>query len=114
VLSRDGKRFKDDVFKCASLFKKKLATFNSKTDYLSVNYLFMNDFLTKGGAYKQNSDDLDNFIKLFQDAMFDGLGLNDSNVLEMQAFKRHGKAGIVATIEVKKLTELVPAYDLEL
>lgn len=79
-LSSEARAFKNDVLKCVS--GKKLI-FNEKTEFISIEYYFyLSKMLTANQSIRKRYLDWDGLIKLTQDSIFEGLGVDDSFICE--------------------------------
>lgn len=57
---------------------------------LKVLYFFgLSDFYTKKHAFNKKAGDIDNFIKILQDAIFKELDIDDCFIISLQAWKSH-------------------------
>ena len=86
-LKKEAKAFKSMI---AGLINSKFA-FNEKTHFISIEYYFyLSNFYTKTGTINKKATDIDNMVKLTNDAVFEKLGINDCFVCDLQLKKRYG------------------------
>ena len=83
VLSAEAKAWKNKV-KSNVVNTLGLYTFDKSTLF-SLYIELHRDFLTKAGSPRKI--DIDNTIKIIQDAIFEGIGLDDSHVVCLMALK---------------------------
>jgi Holliday junction resolvase RusA-like endonuclease len=92
IKSPEARQFKDDC--TAHLLQYHLADLGKtyQGGGVMVSYHFYTPKLyTKKGELSNNSLDLDNYIKALQDVLFSLLGINDNQILEIQACKKFGE-----------------------
>ena len=94
-LKKEAKQFKQMV----SLGINQKFNFNESKHYISVEYYFyMSDLYTKKGSINKKSLDLDNCLKILQDAIFDKLKINDAFILDQKSYKRYGNENKIIVI----------------
>jgi hypothetical protein len=68
--------------------------FNPKDHFWRIKYFWIyreDEFWTKAGTMSQNTIDLDNGVKGFQDALFKIIGMNDAGCAHIEVMKLPGK-----------------------
>lgn len=94
ILSKEGKAFKTFVkYHVTHEFN-----YDKTTHALEVEvYFYLSNLLTKAKekTVSDNSGDLDNFLKISIDSVFECLGLNDSQVCKITAQKMESDKDII-------------------
>lgn len=120
---RNGRSFKNKQFKDfentiiqeISLHQKEISQFlrqyDPKKHFFSCNYQFLipiGEFFSKSGQIRKRRNDIDNFIKHYQDTLFKVLGVDDSSILDIYAQKlpSNGFHQIKTIIELGELIEI--------
>jgi len=88
-LSKEGEIFKDYVYECMELHDKSMCRCLPTCDLYEctyVYYLTQSMLFTKSGDLRQ--EDVSNFLKATEDAVFDYLLEDDSQVLGISGYKR--------------------------
>lgn len=95
-LTPEAKAYKKTI---ALMCKDYKLDFDSKTEAIAVDYTFYLAKITKkDGGLMARRHDYDGFIKLFQDSLFDCLGIDDSFITDAVIRKREGTPKIIAKI----------------
>lgn len=92
-LSKEGKDYKKFIVNQLQQYNLKFA----KTQFLTLNVkFFLSDMMTKSGRIKKRRHDLDDFLKLFIDALCEGLGLpDDSFIANINCSKRPSSTDLI-------------------
>ena len=89
------------------LFKDFIQHYDKTKHYAMVDFRFYLPIFTKKGLISEKSGDWDGFIKYTQDAIFDSLGIDDSQIIGGSSIKIHSKDyNIYASVTLKNLSTI--------
>lgn len=103
-LSEDGKVYKSQIILKTQVEKNK-QNFVPDSQFYGLNLAFgFTNFFNKDGSVCKKRPDSSNCIKLLEDAIFEGLGLNDRLVIESSqiVLKENFKEDFIQ-VSIKKL-----------
>jgi Holliday junction resolvase RusA-like endonuclease len=92
IMSKEGREFKKYITLSTIKQAKEIPKITKFNNYIEIEYfIYSPNVLCKDGSINMRKGDVDGSIKLLQDAIFDGLGIDDSLILESYTKQMHSQ-----------------------